>query len=278
MLFCYMGAMFIGLVWGRETYAPVIQARKAKKLKLPATPAPPLWARLKVFMGVSLVRPVAMLFTEPIVTFICLYVACEFATLYCFFTSIPYVFKKVYGFDSHDVGLVYIAIVVGCVLAFMSIVACEVVFYRPQVPKHPPGRVPPEYRLMPAMIGSLGIPVGIFWFGWSARPDVSWASPAVAVAPFAWGNMCLFMSTIQYLGDTYQRDTVASANSANSLARYMLAGALPLFTLQMYAGLGVGWASSLLGFVALALAPVPWVLFKFGRQIRSKSRYGAAAW
>lgn len=278
MLFFYIGAMLIGVVWGRETYAPVIQASKAKKLNLPAPPSPPTWTKVQMFMSIALVRPVAMLFTEPIVTFTCLYVACEFATLYCFFTSIPHVFRTVYGFGTEDVGLVYMSIVVGCILAFFTIVACDMLFYRPQVPKHPPHRVPPEYRLMPAMVGSLGIPIGIFGFGWSARPEVSWASPAVAVAPFAWGNLCLFMSTMQYLVDTYERETVASASSANSLARYMFAGALPLFTVQMYDGLGVGWASSLLGFTALALLPVPWVLYRYGKQIRAKSRYGAATW
>ena len=41
----------------------------------------------------------------------------------------------------------------------------------------------------------------------------------------------------------------------------------------VYTNLGIHWATSLLGFVALALMPVPWVLFKWGPQIRSKSHY-----
>lgn len=41
----------------------------------------------------------------------------------------------------------------------------------------------------------------------------------------------------------------------------------------VYSGLGIGWASSLLGFIAVALLPVPWVFFKFGKAIRAKSRY-----
>lgn len=45
---------------------------------------------------------------------------------------------------------------------------------------------------------------------------------------------------------------------------------------QVYQALGIPWAASLLGFVALALAPVPWVLFKWGDIIRAKSRYETA--
>lgn len=44
----------------------------------------------------------------------------------------------------------------------------------------------------------------------------------------------------------------------------------------VYRNLGIGWASSLLGFFAVALLPVPWIFFKFGKVIRSKSRYEAS--
>lgn len=41
----------------------------------------------------------------------------------------------------------------------------------------------------------------------------------------------------------------------------------------MYDGLGIDWASSLLGFMSIALLPIPWVLFKYGAKIRAKSQY-----
>lgn len=254
-----------------------MKRRKTKKLGLPQQAQPPLLKQVELFVTIALIRPVMMLFTEPIVAFICLYSACSFATLFCFFASVPYVFEGVYHFSSRSTGLVYISIVVGCLLGCVTIMVCDVVFYRPQIPRHPPHQVPPEWRLAPAMIGSLGIPLGVFWFGWTGRADVHWASAAVAIMPFAWGNICLFVSSMQYLVDTYHGTTVASAASANSLARYGLAGAFPLFTVQMYQRLGIGWASSLLGFIALALLPVPWVLFKFGKRIRAKSRYETAS-
>ena len=76
-----------------------------------------------------------------------------------------------------------------------------------------------------------------------------------------------------YLIDTYQALNGASALAANGLLRYTLGGVFPLFTLQMYSNLGIGWATSLLGFITVALLPIPWVLFKYGPQIRARSIY-----
>jgi len=51
----------------------------------------------------------------------------------------------------------------------------------------------PEHRLYSAMVGSLGIPVGLFWFAWCADKGVHWSVLCVATVPFAWGNLCLFV-------------------------------------------------------------------------------------
>ncbi|KAJ5166286.1 uncharacterized protein N7482_005067 [Penicillium canariense] len=260
----------------RETFHPVIKRRRAKELgeNLPASP--PLSAKVRLFVTIALLRPIHMLLTEPIVTFICLYVACEFATLFSFFAAIPLIFHGVYGFGIEDSGLVFLSIVVGCLLGAVTVLLCDILLYRRQIPKHAGRQVPPEYRLYPALVGSVGLPIGLFWFAWTARRDISWASPTVAIMVFAWGNLCVFVSTAQYLVDTYHGLTVASAMSANGLARYGLAAAFPLFTIQMYTRLGTGWASSLLGFIAIALLPVPWIFFKAGKKLRGLSKYETA--
>ena len=117
--------------------------------------------------------------------------------LFTFFAAVPYTFQGTYGFSIEESGLIFVSIVIGCLLGTVTVLLCDVFFYRKQIPRHPQHQVPPEYRLLPAMIGSLGLPVGLFWFGWTARRDISWASPAVAIVPFAWGNICIFISTMQ---------------------------------------------------------------------------------
>jgi hypothetical protein len=138
-----------------------------------------------------------MLFTEPIVAFLSLYVAFNFSVLFSFFAAFPYTFKKVYGFDTEQSGLVFLAIGVGCAFAVATVIACDEYLYQPQVKKsHLEGRggvVAPEFRLYPAMMGSFGLPVGLFWFAWSAGEESHWSVPVVGSVFFAWGNLSVFI-------------------------------------------------------------------------------------
>jgi hypothetical protein len=95
----------------------------------------------------------------------------------------------------------------------------------------------------------------------------------LAGIPFAWGNLCIFLSAALYFIDVYGPLNGASAMAANGLARYSLGAAFPLFTFQMYERLGVAWATSLLGFVSVAMIPIPWLFFYYGEVIRGKSGF-----
>ncbi|KAH7351261.1 MFS multidrug transporter-like protein [Rhexocercosporidium sp. MPI-PUGE-AT-0058] len=270
---------FILTIFARETHKSTILTRRAKRLGHPPPPSPfpNRSAKIRFLVTVTFIRPLNMLITEPIVAFLSIYVSFNFSVLFAFFAAFPYVFKSVYGFTTEQAGLVFLAIGVGSALAVPTVLACDFWLYQPKVREAKrnggTGGVAPEYRLYPAMIGSFGLPIGLFWFAWTARSDVSWASPVVAAIPFAWGNLSIFIAAATYLIDAYQALNGASAVAANGLLRYTLGGVFPLFTLQMYRNLGIDWATSLLGFIAVALMPVPWVLFKFGKQIRKRSAY-----
>lgn len=47
---------------------------------------------------------------------------------------------------------------------------------------------------------------------------------------------------------------------------------VPLFSRQMFKGLGAGWASSLLGFVSIAAILVPFIFLKYRKAIRQRSK------
>lgn len=44
----------------------------------------------------------------------------------------------------------------------------------------------------------------------------------------------------------------------------------------VYSTLGIGWASSLLGFIATALSPVPWLFYLQGKRLRALSKFETA--
>jgi hypothetical protein len=92
----------------------------------------------------------------------------------------------------------------------------------------------------------------------------------------------------------------ASVLAANSIIRSLFGAVFPLFVTNMYANLGknettlryavalsiddhrsslpgVNWAGTLVAFLALACAPMPFIFFKFGRTIRLKSPYSREA-
>lgn len=241
---------------GRETYPSVPNRRKAKRINLPQILAaildayqdlarnltPSFHTHARGWADRQLHLPLCRLRICHVVL----------GSHLCFLGL-----RKRYHSSIDSTGIVYISIIAGCLPGFLTIILCDILRHRPQVPKHPPHQVPPEWHLDPSLMESLGIPLGVSWFGWTARVDIHRASLAAAITPFAWGNARLFISTMQYLVDTYHGSTVAPASSVNSLARYGLAGAFPLFTIQMYESLGTGWASSLLGFIAVNLSPVP---------------------
>lgn len=65
----------------------------------------------------------------------------------------------------------------------------------------------------------------------------------------------------------------ASAFAANTIIRSAVGAAFPLFTVQMYEGLGINWASTLVGLIGLVFVPSPFLFYKYGAKIREKSQF-----
>ena len=81
------------------------------------------------------------------------------------------------------------------------------------------------------------------------------------------------LSSAVYLVDVYQSTASASALAANGIIRYTFGAVFPLFTVQMYEALGISGAGTLFAFISLLLMPIPWVFFKYGKVLRSRSGY-----
>jgi len=114
--------------------------------------------------------------------------------------------------------------------------------------------------------------VGLFWFGWTAAPQYSWALPSVAAGFIGGGFNVIFQQCINYIVDTFGL-YAASATAANTFLRSVMACGLPLAAGPMFHSLGVGPAMSILGGVASALLPVPFLFMKIGPTLRKRSRF-----
>jgi hypothetical protein len=62
----------------------------------------------------------------------------------------------------------------------------------------------------------------------------------------------------------------ASAIAANTVLRSVFGATFPLFGLNMYDAIGLGWGNTLLASVTLAVCLIPWSLFFFGERIRAR--------
>lgn len=213
-----------------------------------------------------------MMFFEPLVALLSIYTGFAFAMLFSFFASYNFVFLVVYHFNQKQIGFTFLGILVGFIFAVASFSLFDNTLYRRECIRVR-GVPAPEHRLYTAMLGSIMLPIGLFWFAWTPRITVHWIVPVLAGVPFGWGTLGIFISSTAYLVEVYQVTNSASAIAANGILRYTLGAAFPLFTIQLYTSLGIHWAGSIFAFLSLCLTPVPWIFFWKGKLLRAKSSY-----
>lgn len=291
LMACFTGILWIACsVFVPETYAPYLLRTRAEKLssltqkvyisKLDlsvhgdGSPAARSSAR-KAQMKKALSRPWILLFCEPIVLVMSIYIAIVYGTLYMLFAAFPIVFQQGRGWSPGIGGLAFIGVAVGMMMA-VAYSTYDNKRYMRVAAASPGGRAPPEARLPPAILGSILLPVGLFWFAWTNGPQIHWVVPIIASGFFAAGLVLVFLALLTYLIDSY---TVfaASVLASNSVLRSLFGAAFPLFTTYMYKDLGIHWASSVPAFLALACVPAPVLFYKYGARIRSRCKYASEA-
>ncbi|CAK5282450.1 unnamed protein product [Mycena citricolor] len=252
-----------------ETFAPVLLRKRAAAYRAQTgrddiVTEQELFKKSFAHMLIdTLIRPFQMIVTEPILLLMSLYIALIYGLLYAFFFSFPVVFGEGYSFSDGLVGLTFCSVLIGVALALIATTQLEKNYLQRAMAKG--GRADPEDPL--------------FIFGWTSPPYVmpgggNWVGPASAGIPFGFGMVVIYSSANAYLIDAFP-GYVASALAAKTVIRSGAGAAMPLFMVQMFHGLGNGWAASLLAFVSLAMVPIPFLFYKFGRSIRARSRRAA---
>ncbi|KAH7021784.1 major facilitator superfamily domain-containing protein [Macrophomina phaseolina] len=266
----------VGLIVVPETYAPVLLQRRAKKVRYETRN----WAihskhdenqvDFKSVVQKYLARPFAMLVLEPILLLVTIYMAVVYGILYLFFESYPIAFQEKRGWNEGVGALPFLSITVGVVLGGSLIAWTTKTRFKRKLEKH--GKVIPEERLIPMIIGGFLFPVGMFWFAWTSSPNISpWPQICSGVFIGA-GILMIFLQGLNYIIDVYMMNA-NSAIAANTLLRSLAGAGFPLFAVAMYHTLGVSWATSLLAFIAVALFPVPILFYIYGAKIRKLSKY-----
>jgi len=276
----FAGCCFLQIVFTLpETYTPVILLQKAKHLRKEIGGenyyAPiekggriTLARRVNNILG----RPFAILIHEPMLIAITIYMSFVYGCIYLLFEAYPIVFTQGHHFNAGISGLMFLPLLVGGLVAVIS----YLIFFNPRyeraVAKHAPNPVPPEVRLEIAIIAAPFFAISFFWFAWTSYPSISFAAPMMSGMVLGWSICWIFLALFNYIIDSYTF-VAASALASSTVFRSLAGAAFPLFATQMYDKLKPRWASTLLGFIALVMMPIPFILAKFGPRLRLVSKY-----
>ena len=269
-----------GLFFLQETYGPSILHKKAKKirketgnLEFKTEFEHPERTLLKTLKG-SIGRPFRLLGTQPIIQCLALYLAFTYGIMYLVMSTFPALWERRYNESVGVGGLNYISLGLGFFLGAQICAPINDQVYR-RLKKKNKDVGKPEFRVPMMVPGAVLVPVGLFWYGWSAQARTHWIMPNIGACIFATGTIVSFQCIQTYVVDAYTR-FAASGIAAATVLRSLAGFGFPLFAPYMYNTLDYGWGNSLLAFIAIGLGiPAPFLLWKFGEKLRARSKFAA---
>ncbi|TGJ79214.1 hypothetical protein E0Z10_g9551 [Xylaria hypoxylon] len=275
----FMGFLAFGLdlFFVHETYPPIVLVEKAAELRRRTlnwgihAKQEEIEVDFVELIQQNFTRPMRLLFFEPIVTLISIYVAFIYGLLYLFLTAYPLVFQGVHGFNAGESGLAFLGMIVGQIIAGIAVLCTQPWYQRKLAANN--GVPIPEWRLPIIIVGGVAFTGGIFWFGWSGyRADIHWIVPTLSGLLSGFGLLTIFLQSLNYLVDSYLM-FAASAIAANTFLRSLFGAVFPLFATYLFKGLGIQYASTLLGGIAALLVPIPILFYLYGSRIRARSAF-----
>jgi hypothetical protein len=263
-----------------ETYSPILLDWKAKELRRITGDdryrAPIDFNRVPFIHRLrnSLSRPVLLFIIEPIIGVHALYLAVELIILYTFIAGYVSIYERIYHWRAGLTAAAFLGVELGVLLS-ASVIPLAMYFLRREIIRsraRGQNRPGPEISLYMGMFGAPFIPISMFWMGWTARESISVWSPLASSVLLGFGVLCIFVSSYQYIADTFELH-VASALSSLQVMRLVASGVMAIISEIMYHDLGVAWTLTMLGLISFVFFPVPFVFYWKGPQIRAWSRY-----
>ncbi|KAF9498482.1 MFS general substrate transporter [Pleurotus eryngii] len=266
----------VGIPLLHETYAPVLRQRLARPndLEILIDVKAPTTREKMHYLWLNISRP-GILLTRSFICFILsLYMAFMYGIYYLMFATFANFFKEAYNFSPGIGGLCYLGLGIGFFIATMFGAKIGDQIYASLSAKNG-GVGKPEMRVPALIFGSFFVPIGLFWYGWSAQARLHWIMPIIGSGIFGFGKTIETLPIQLYLVDAFSY--AASALAAASVLRSLLGFIFPLFGQQMYDALGLGGGNSLLAGLSIILGiPFPIWIWYNGERIRLRSELSKA--
>ncbi|RAK95296.1 MFS multidrug transporter [Aspergillus ibericus CBS 121593] len=226
---------------------------------------------IQTFIKASLFRPLQLFFGELLIFTIAIMIAFSFALVYIFTEALQPIYESM-GFSPTSACLPFLALGVGVVISTLTRFLDFHILDARRAASQP---IKPEDKLIGLAIGAPVFAIGLWWFAWTIPPHaehIHWIIPTISLALIGYALNEFDTVLYGYLSDSYL-SYAASGTASVQLLRALLSGAFPLFTRQMFDGLGNNVAASLLAALATAFCAVPLLFLFYGERIRAKSRF-----
>lgn len=163
-------AFILDLCFLSETYPPALLVTKASELRRRTknwgihAKQEEMEVDFAELIKKNFSRPMRLLFTEPILLLLSIYMSFIYGLLYLFLTAYPIVFVGVHGFSLGQSGLTFFGMICGQLIAGATVIAQQPWYVGKLAGNN--GVPIPEWRLPNIMAGGVFFTIGIFWFGW----------------------------------------------------------------------------------------------------------------
>lgn len=220
----------------------------------------------------ALWRPFQLVILDPSIAFTAVYTALIYGIFYSFFEAFPLVYNVMYGFNLGEMGLTFLSVTVGVIISIAWY--WYYIYYVVEPSIRANGLGSPERRLIPALFVTFFVPVGLFIFGWTSRPDIHWIVSCIGIVITTIGIFLIIQCIFLYLPLVYPQ-YAASLFAGNDFFRSALAAGAIHFSYPMFHNLGVDRGISLLAGLTVGCSAGVYVLYFFGEKLRAKSRFAA---
>jgi MFS transporter, DHA1 family, multidrug resistance protein len=207
---------------------------------------------------------------DPSIFFVNLYTGYFYGVFYTFFEVFPLVFPPFYGFNPGQTGLAFLACFIGVIVGLLANFAYLYFYMVPDNIRN--GLREQEHRLVPAIIGSFLLSIGLFIFAWTSDSSIHWAVPLLDVGIFCTGHFWVMQSLFIYIPFSYPQ-YAASLFAGNSIWRSATAGGSAVFARPLFINLGVHKGVTLLAGLSVAGILGTVALYTFGKRLRARSKF-----
>jgi MFS family permease len=215
-------------------------------------------------------RPVKVFYSSFVLQILSLYGALAFTWFYVMATTFPDILRYQYNFTPAMIGTSFLSFSVGSVI---GLIICNFLLDRIYTRLAASSEKPtPENRLPLMMVSSIALPFVVALYGWVPQLNLPVPLMLLVVVLFGIFVIMSMVPLMAYIVDAFNLFS-ASAITAILITRCLMGTFLPLVTAPLTDKIGYGLGFTVLSAACIVLAPIPFIVWKYGGHWRQNSEY-----